>query len=151
MAGLSRASRFGALKDHFRAANDNIGIVVQIETLQAVDQIEKIAAVPGVDAVFIGPTDLSGSMGLYGQGGHPDVQQVLADCAGRCAASGTPIGTLAGTIDAARAFAQQGFDYVVLASDLGLLLSSARSALAQWRSRAGDAQSGASDHASPGY
>jgi 2-keto-3-deoxy-L-rhamnonate aldolase RhmA len=79
MAGLSRASRFGSRPDHFRTANEGIGVLVQIETPQAVEQLEAIAAVPGVDALFVGPTDLSGGMGLQGQGAHPRVQAVLAD------------------------------------------------------------------------
>lgn len=133
MAGLSRASRFGTRPDHFRTANATIGVVVQIETLQGVAQLEAIAAVPGVDALFVGPTDLAGSMGLHGDANHAQVREVVADVARRCKAIGTPVGTLATTTEAALKFADSGFDFVVLASDLGLLLAQVRTALAEWR------------------
>jgi 2-keto-3-deoxy-L-rhamnonate aldolase RhmA len=133
MAGLSRASRFGTVADHFRTANERIGVIVQIETPQAVEQIEAIAAVPGVDALFLGPTDLSGGMGHYGNGAHPAVRETLFRVARQCAALGKPVGTLAGTVEGALEFAQAGFNFVVLSSDLGLMLAQARAALAAWR------------------
>ncbi|MPS28595.1 aldolase/citrate lyase family protein [Pigmentiphaga sp.] len=142
MAGLSRASRFGAVADHFRRANAGVGLIVQIETPQALDRIEDIAAVEGVDAVFIGPTDLSGSMGLYGDGAHPDVQAATASAIARCKRIGKPVGTLAATLESAAALARQGADFVVLASDLGLLLGQVRTARAAWKTAFGGGQDG---------
>ncbi|MBV7482627.1 HpcH/HpaI aldolase/citrate lyase family protein [Bordetella sp. BOR01] len=144
MAGLSRASRFGARPNHFRTANASIGVVVQIETPQAVEQLEAIAGVPGVDALFVGPTDLSGGMGLYGDASHARVREVVADVARRCKALGKPVGTLAPTTQAALQCADQGFDFVVLSSDLGMMLAQARAAKAEWDKQlgGGDAVSG---------
>jgi len=129
MAGLSRASRFGAVPDHFRTANSRIGVVVQLETCAALDALESIAAVPGVDALFVGPTDLSGSMGHVGNPAHPQVQQALVDFARRCKKAGKPAGTLAANPDQARQFAEAGFSFVALGSDLGLLTGNARAML----------------------
>jgi 2-keto-3-deoxy-L-rhamnonate aldolase RhmA len=142
MAGLSRASRFGARADHFRTANETIGVIVQIETPRAVAQLEAIAAVPGVDAVFVGPTDLSGGMGHHGNASHPEVRAVLAGVARRCKALGKPVGTLAATVEAALAFAEAGFDFVVLGSDLGLMLTQARGAVERWNKGASGAADG---------
>jgi 2-keto-3-deoxy-L-rhamnonate aldolase RhmA len=136
MAGLSRASRFGSVPDHFRVADERIGVIVQVETPQAVAELEAIAQVPGVDAVFVGPTDLAGGMGLHGQGNHPEVRAAVLDIAVRCRAIGKPVGTLASTIEDACSLAEAGFGFIALASDLGLLLAQARAALGRWKARA---------------
>ena len=133
MAGLSRASRFGAVPDHFQTANERVGVILQIETPQAAAEIEAIAAVPGVDALFIGPTDLSGAMGHVGNAAHPEVRALLLDCARRCNALGKPVGTLAATAQAAAELAGAGFAFIVLSSDLGLLLGSVRAATVEWQ------------------
>lgn len=142
MAGLSRASRFGTVADHFRRADAGVGLIVQIETPQALDRIEEISAVEGVDAVFIGPTDLSGSMGLHGDGAHPDVQAAVKSAIARCQRIGKPVGTLAATLEAAVELARQGADFVVLASDLGLLLGQVRAAGSAWRVAFGSGHGG---------
>lgn len=129
MAGLSRASRFGAVPDHFRTANSRIGVVAQIETQRALDALEEIAAVPGVDALFVGPTDLAGSLGHFGDGSHPDVQRALLDFVRRCTAVGKPAGTLAATVEQALAYSESGFRFVAISSDLGLLTGHARNLL----------------------
>ena len=133
MAGLSRASRFGAGPDHFRTANSRIGVIVQLETQAALDNLESIAAVPGVDALFVGPTDLSGSMGHGGNGSHPEVQKAVLEFARRCRTAGKPAGTLAAHPDQAKLFAQEGFSFVALGSDLGMLTGNARAMLGQLR------------------
>ena len=67
VTGSGRASRYGRVKDYLQKANDEIGVIVQVETREALDQIESIAAIDGVDGVFVGPSDLSASLGLIGQ------------------------------------------------------------------------------------
>jgi 2-keto-3-deoxy-L-rhamnonate aldolase RhmA len=143
MAGLSRASRFGAVADHFRTANSRIGVIVQLETPAALDQLEAIAAVPGIDALFVGPTDLSGSMGHPGDSQHPDVQRAVADFARRCNAAGKPAGTLAANPEQAKRYAEAGFRFVALASDLGFLTGQARALLARVRGQGASGPSGA--------
>jgi 2-keto-3-deoxy-L-rhamnonate aldolase RhmA len=135
MAGLTRATRFGATPNHYRTANSRIGVVVQLETPEALDRLEEIAAVEGVSAVFIGPTDLSGAMGHAGDSSHPDVQRAVKDAARRCRALNKPIGTFAGSAEIAESYFAAGFSFVVLTSDLGLLTATARSTLTGLRAK----------------
>jgi 2-keto-3-deoxy-L-rhamnonate aldolase RhmA len=129
MAGMSRASRFGTVPDFLRSANATIGVIVQIETPQAAARLEAIAAVPGVDALFVGPADLSGAMGLPGQQTHPEVMAAMADAAQRARRVGKPIGTVGGTPDQVTRYRAMGYDYVAIASDLGLLMRGAQAAV----------------------
>ena len=128
MAGMSRASRFGTTPDFFRQANGAIGVIVQLETMQAIGKLEEIGAVPGVDALFVGPGDLSGSMGHPGNATHPDVMAAMADAARRARAIGKPVGTVGGTPEVVARYREIGYDYVAIASDLGLLMRAAQAA-----------------------
>lgn len=129
MAGMSRASRFGTVADHFKVANDRVGVIVQLETPESVARLEAIAAVDGVSALFIGPGDLSGTMGYPGQLMHPEVLSLTAQAVKRARQAGKPIGTVGGTVEAVRQYREMGFDFVAIASDLGLLVRSAQAAL----------------------
>lgn len=142
MAGLTRASRFGAVPDHFRTANSRIGVIVQIESRTGLDNIDAIAAVEGVDALFIGPTDLSGALGFHGNGAHPEVQEAMAQALARCKAAGKPLGTLGTTPELTRKYLAQGFDFVAVSSDLGFLTGQARATLAGLRAAPAAANSG---------
>ena len=133
MAGMSRASRFGTTPDYFKAANDGICCVLQLETLESVSHLEAIAAVTGVDALFVGPGDLSGTMGHVGQLTHPAVIEVMADVARRARALGMPLGTVGGTPEVVARYRELGYDFVAVASDLGLLMRSAQAAAAALR------------------
>lgn len=129
MAGMNRGSRFGTTPNHFVSANERMGVIVQLETPQAMARLEAIAQVPGVDAIFIGPADLSGTMGLPGQLTHPDVVAAMDEAARRVHAVGGRIGTVMGTVEWVRHFADAGYDFVGLASDLGLFMRAATDAL----------------------
>lgn len=138
MAGMSRASRFGTLPDYLSAAaNAGVGVIVQLETTAAIDRVDEIAAVEGVDALFVGPGDLSATMGLPGQLTHPDVLAVTAQAIGRAKALGKPIGTVGGTPETVARYRAMGFDFVAIASDLGLLMRAAQSTLAAVRGAGG--------------
>jgi 2-keto-3-deoxy-L-rhamnonate aldolase RhmA len=137
MAGMGRASRYGTAPDFYRAANRSVGVVVQLESAQAVERLEEIAAVPGVDALFVGPNDLSGSMGHVGESTHPAVMALMTDAAERARAAGKPIGTLGGTPEEVTRYRAAGYDYVAISSDLGLLMRGAQAAVQALR-RAGD-------------
>jgi 2-keto-3-deoxy-L-rhamnonate aldolase RhmA len=138
MAAMGRASRFGTVPDHFAAANRTVGVVLQLETEQAVAQLEAIAAVPGVDALFVGPGDLSGTMGHVGQLTHPAVMALMADAAARARRLGMPIGTVGGTPEVVSQYRAMGYDYVAVASDLGLLMRAAQAALQALRKGEGE-------------
>jgi 2-keto-3-deoxy-L-rhamnonate aldolase RhmA len=136
MAGMSRGSRFGTWPDYFTSANASISVIVQLETPQAVSQLEAIAAVDGVDALFLGPADLSGALGLPGKLGDPQVNAVMADAARRCRAVGKPVGTVGGTAEVVAQYRAMGFDFLAIASDMGLLMRAARESLAAVRAQA---------------
>jgi 2-keto-3-deoxy-L-rhamnonate aldolase RhmA len=139
MAGMGRASRFGTTPNYFTTANAGICNVLQLETKAAIGQLEAIAAVPGVDALFVGPADLSGTMGLPGQLDHPDVLAQMASAAKRANAFGVPIGSVGGTPETVATYRAMGYDYVAVASDLGLLMRAARAAVQALRSDSGPA------------
>ncbi len=128
MAGMSRASRFGTIPNFFKQANAQVCAVLQLETLEAVANLEAIAAVPGVGALFMGPGDLSGSMGHVGALTHPDVMAVMADAARRANALGMPVGTVGGTPEVVAQYRAMGYDFVAVASDLGLLMRACQGA-----------------------
>lgn len=133
MATMSRASRFGTVPDFFKAANRTVGVVLQLETAKSVEHLEEIAAVPGVDALFVGPADLSGSMGHAGELTHPAVMSAMSDAAERARAIGMPIGTLGGTPEAVTRYRAAGYTFVAVASDLGLLMRGAQAAVQSLR------------------
>ncbi len=134
MAAMSRGSRFGTVKDYFKLGNDGVSVIVQIETPQAMDRLEEIAQVPGVDSIFIGPGDLSGAMGHVGDLMHPAVVEVMAQSVQRCHALGLPIGTVGGSTDAVATYRKAGFDYIGVASDLGLMMRTCAATLSILRS-----------------
>ena len=129
MSGMSRASRFGTVPNYLKTADAGLGVIVQLETPQALAQLEDIAAVEGVDAIFVGPADLSASMGHVGQFTHPTVMRAMDDAARRCKALGKPIGTVGGSPDVVAQYRAMGYDYLAIASDMGLLMSGAQAAL----------------------
>ena len=135
MAGISRGSRFGTLPNYFKAANQLVSVIVQLETPPAVEQLEAIAAVPGVDALFLGPADLSGAMGHVGQFTHPAVMDLMSQAAQRCKEVGMPVGTVGGTPEVVAQYRAAGFDFVAVGSDLGLLMRAAQAAIAALKTR----------------
>ncbi len=135
MAGMSRGSRFGTTANYFATANEGLCTIVQLETPAALDQLEAIAGVDGIDALFIGPADLSGAMGHVGQLGHPEVMAVIARAVQRCHALGKPVGIVGGTAEVVAQYRAIGFDYLAVASDLGLLMRGAQAASAALRAQ----------------
>jgi 2-keto-3-deoxy-L-rhamnonate aldolase RhmA len=135
MAGMSRASRFGTTPDYFKNANAAVAVVLQLETEEALRNLETIAAVEGVDALFLGPADLSGSMGYPGQLAHPLVMKLMADAVERCKALGILVGTVGGSPEMVAQYRAIGFDYVAIASDLGLMMRACQAAITALQSQ----------------
>lgn len=133
VAGSTRASRFGQTSDYFKVANQEIGVLVQIETKLALGNLEAIAAVDGVDGIFIGPSDLAASMGHLGNPTHEEVQATLKQTAARILAAGKAPGILATNTVDARRYREWGYRFVAGAVDLGLLVNSAKKALQEMR------------------
>lgn len=126
VAGSTRASRYGQAKDYLRHANDQICVLVQVETEAALNNLEAISAVPGVDGIFVGPSDLSASLGYLGNPGAPSVQAVLRDLAPRIAALGKAPGILATNAQDAKRYQEWGYRFIAASVDVGLLLSGAK-------------------------
>jgi 4-hydroxy-2-oxoheptanedioate aldolase len=125
ITGSGRASRYGRVKDYLKDASREICLLVQVETKSALDQIENIASVAGVDGVFIGPNDLSASFGHIGNWGHADVQVALKDAVRRLKKIGKPAGILTPNEEEAKRFIEWGYTFVAVGSDLGLLARNA--------------------------
>ncbi len=121
ITGSGRASRYGRVKDYLKNASREICLLVQVETKSALDRIEDIAAVDGVDGVFIGPNDLAASFGHIGNWAHPDVQAALEDAVRRLRTIGKPAGILTPNEEEAKRFIQWGYTFVAVGVDLGLL------------------------------
>ena len=124
--GVSVAHRnnaYGTMPDYFATINDNISVIVQIETQKSVDNIDEIAAVDGVDCLFIGPGDLSAGMGYIGQPGHPEVQKAIKYVFDRAKAHGKASGILAPNENDARRYIEWGATFVAVGSDLGVFRS----------------------------
>jgi len=130
VAMLTRASRYGATAGYAGAANGLACTIVQAETADAVARIPEIARVDGVDAVFIGPSDLAASMGHLGEPRHPAVQAKIAEGMAAAKAAGVPIGCLGSTPEECLGFARMGMDFVLLGTDLGLLVRQIRADVA---------------------
>ncbi|WP_407495889.1 HpcH/HpaI aldolase family protein [Pseudooceanicola sp. MF1-13] len=103
VSGMTRATGFASIKGYHKAARDEIALIVQVETLEAVDAIEEICAVPGVDALFVGPADLAAALGHVGEASHPEVIDATLSAIKRIIAAGKP----AGFLSADPAFADQ--------------------------------------------
>lgn len=133
VAAMHRAARYGMVGDYLHKAQEEIAVILQLETSAAVAALPRIAEVAGVDAVFTGPADLSASMGRLGGIGEPDVQQALRDALGEAHRLGLPCGIVGGTPDLVRSYLGAGFDFVALGSDLALMMGAARGALSAVR------------------
>jgi 4-hydroxy-2-oxoheptanedioate aldolase len=128
MAG-GRASRWGRYPNYGKEANAQLCLLVQVETQQALDNLDAIAAVEGVDGVFIGPADLSASLGYVGNMGHEKVQAAIADAIGRINKAGKAAGILHNDDAPARKYLELGCTFVAVGQDT-VLLARATSALA---------------------
>jgi len=121
MAGMTRATRYGKVDDYFTTAEDELCLIAQVETAAGLQNLDAIAGTDGVDAVFIGPADLSASMGRPGQVTHPDVEGAITDAIALLVERGTPAGVMALDPKVAKRFLHHGATFVAVAVDLVLL------------------------------
>jgi 4-hydroxy-2-oxoheptanedioate aldolase len=134
ITGSGRASRYGRVKDYLKNAGEEICVLVQVETKSALDRIEAIASVDGIDGVFIGPNDLAASYGHIGNWGHRDVQAALEDAVRRLKKIGKPAGILTPNEEEARRFIEWGYTFVAVGADLGLLARGADALASRFKS-----------------
>jgi 4-hydroxy-2-oxoheptanedioate aldolase len=135
-AAAARASDFGRIKDYPHACEEQLCVLLQVETPTALANIEEIAAVDGVDGIFIGPGDLAASMGHIGNISHPDVVAAIDAAIARIRATGRPAGILASDEKLARRCIEQGVDFIAVGSDTGLLARGAEQLAAKFRNAA---------------
>jgi 4-hydroxy-2-oxoheptanedioate aldolase len=121
VATTARASRFGRVKDYLKTAGEQICVLAQVETLDAVKRLPEIAAVDGIDGVFIGPSDLAASMGHLGNPMHPEVQATISGAIKPIRAAGKAGGYLTGNEEEAKKRMAEGFQFVAVGNDLGIL------------------------------
>lgn len=125
--GCQRAAGFGAWFDEYlSSANEELVTAVQIETASALENIDKILSVEGLDLIFIGANDLSASMGLFNQPQHPQVQEAIRHILASAQKANVPAGLMASDPDDANARMAEGFQFVGLGHDVGLLSSTCR-------------------------
>ena len=115
-----RNNRYGTVPNYFQTVNDNITVLLQIESRAGVEAIDAIAAVDGVDGIFIGPADLSASLGHIGEPNHPEVQATIRHLHERTRAHGKAVGTLTPNHDDAQRYIEMGMQFVAVGSDQGV-------------------------------
>lgn len=128
-SATARATGFGTDKAYLKEAEQRLTLIVQIESRTALENIDAIAATPGVDALFIGPADLAASLGHLGNPLHPQVQQAITHAKARIDAAGKPAGIFALNPEDARNRIEQGFHFLSIGTDIGLLLTGAQALL----------------------
>jgi len=133
VAGAHRGNRWGTVANYFKTATDELCVMVQIETMAALAKLSEIAAVPGIDSIFIGPADLSASMGHLGNIGHADVQATLRDAASQCRALGKPVGIIGANPELVTRYVEYGYNWIAIGSDMGFMLSRGQEWLARAR------------------
>lgn len=121
VSGGSRSSRYGTVPGYFEKARKDICLIVQIETVASMEQLEAIAAVPGIDGIFIGPSDLAASMGHPGNPAHPDVVDAILSAMKRIRAAGKPAGFLSSNQDMLEKVVEAGCTFTAIDIDFGLL------------------------------
>ncbi len=134
VAGTTRATRFGRVKDYFKRAEEEICVLVQVETQLGLDNLEAIAATEGVDGVFIGPADLSAGLGHLGDMAHPEVKKAIDGAIGRIRKAGKAPGILTAVEAEARHYLDIGCLFVAVGADVGLLARESEKLCATFKS-----------------
>ncbi|WP_426227858.1 HpcH/HpaI aldolase family protein [Pseudarthrobacter sp. DSP2-3-2b1] len=131
-SALARAARWNRVPDYLARAGETISVTVQIESGAAVEAVEEILKVDGVDAIFLGPSDLAASMGLLGQQDHPKVRAAVELCLKAAQAAGKPAGVNAFNPDTAQRYLDAGADFILVGADVALLARGSEALAAQY-------------------
>lgn len=133
VAGMTRATLFGQVAGYAARAEEELCLILQVETADALDRIPEIAAVDGVDGLFIGPADLAASMGHAGNSGHPEVVDAIERAIRAIRAAGKPAGILTLDPEFARRCIDWGTGFTAVGMDIALLAQAARGLAARFR------------------
>ena len=132
--GISRAQGYGmSFGEYVSQANEELVIVVQVEHIEGVRNSGAIAKVPGIDAILIGPYDLSGSLGMPGETEHVEVKKAIEEVKKQCELAGVPIGIFTAEGESAQRYAAEGYSLIALGLDTFFLWGAAKKALEQAR------------------
>ena len=134
VAGTTRSSGYGRISGYHAGAADEICTLVQVETAEALGNLEAIASVDGIDGVFVGPADLSASLGHLGQPKHPDVQAEIRRAAEVIRAAGKAPGILATSVEDSKRYLDWGYVFVGCGVDVGLLVKAVDTLASEMRS-----------------
>ena len=132
---VGRASDFGQMPNYGPTADEQIRLLVQVENKAGLDNLDAILAVDGVDGVFIGPADLSASLGYLGQSMHPEMQATITGALKQISDSGKAAGILTPDDGMIQASLDAGARFVAVAMDIALLLNSAKAVSAKWKDK----------------
>ena len=141
-SALARSARWNRVDDYLPNADAYVSVFVQIETAAGVDAAAEIAAVDGIDGVFVGPSDLAASLGLLGQQTHPDVIDAVHRTFAAVRATGKPVGVNAFDPQVARAYMDAGASFVLVGADVALLARGSEALAARWMPGADDSGRG---------
>ena len=136
-SAIPRASGYGRIADYARRCEAELCVLVQVESRPGLANLERIAAVDGVDGVYIGPGDLSAALGHVGNPKHPEVQGAIEDAIARIRACGKPAGILTPDEALARRYIALGSVFTAVGSDQGILARGAEQLAARFRGGAG--------------
>ncbi|WP_370600901.1 4-hydroxy-2-oxoheptanedioate aldolase [Pseudomonas nitroreducens] len=136
-SALARASRWNSIPGYLDEADDQMCLLVQVENLEGLANLDEIAAVEGVDGVFIGPADLSAAMGHRGNPGHPEVQAAIEDAITRVQRAGKAAGILSADEKLARRYLELGAKFVAVGVDTSLLMRSLQDLATRYKGQAG--------------
>lgn len=143
MAGTPRAAGFGRHRgEYFRRANEEVLVVIQVETAVAVEAIDQILSVPGIDVAFVGPSDLSASMGHVGNPSHPEVQAAIATVEQAAKAHRVALGTITSGWEQARELYVRGYQFLPLCSDASLVLQGSSDFVRRFRNEVAGSRPG---------
>lgn len=126
VAAVHRASRYGTVADYLQQAGDEIAVILQLETPEALAAMDDIAKVPDIDGFFVGPGDLSAAMGRIGDIRHADVQNAIKEAVAKSQQLGLPCGIVGADPELVGQYRALGFSFVAVGSDMSLMMSRAK-------------------------
>lgn len=133
VAGTTRAARFGRVKDYAKRVEEELCLLVQVETREGLDNLEAIARTDGIDGVFIGPADLAAALGHLGEQHHATVQAAIKDAISRIKACGKPAGILATDEASTRRYIEWGTTFTAVGMDVMILARETEKLAAKYR------------------
>ena len=135
-AALARATRWNSIPDYYQNAQEDICLLIQVESVKGLENLDEILKIEGIDGIFIGAVDLSATMGYEGNPNHPEVQKAVIDAIKRIRAAGKAAGILSTQHEVTQQYIELGTEFVAVGVDTSLLMNSMRDLLSQYKTDA---------------